>query len=111
MPLDRPITLGLEAEGTYVMGVYRPGPVTNVRAMAQLESAGSTDQTDRTGTFVTEVIRFTIRYREDVARHPISRMEITDEYGHTFNIETKDNEAGGRRRYISLSAIRTDRDP
>ena len=106
MPLDRLITLNLEAEGQFVRGMYVPGPVTPVRVWAQRQTQGSVDEETSGGTRLRVVAGWIIRYRRDVASHPIDRMTLTAE-GAEWNVEAL-NESDARRRTLEISAIRRD---
>ena len=108
LPLDRIITLLLEADGTFVDGVYNPGPITEHRVWARRVSAGSTDAVDSGSGLlrIRSVVEWTIRYREDVAQHAITRLYVRDEEGNTWNAE-EISESDMRRRYITISAIRS----
>lgn len=102
--LDRRIILHMEAEGHRgEQGRYVPGAVTDVELWAQVQDGGESDIL--VGSALTTASRavFTIRWRDDIARHAVNLLTLTYE-GAIFNVETlKDYDA--RRRFLALAAV------
>ena len=102
--LDRRIVVLLEAEGTRnEHGEYVPGPVTQVPMWAAVSNVGSADQFTEDGTVVSIVVQFTIRWRADVAAHPVNRVSVLWD-AKTFtaeNVAISDE----RKRLISIQGI------
>lgn len=104
MPLDRRITVRLQAEGTRSQGEYVPGPVTEYPVWAQQQLAGSSDTVTEQGVVVVAQRRWIVRYVEVFATHPISRMTVDDEHGQRWNVENV-QEGRARRRFLEIEAI------
>lgn len=78
MPLDRPITLRMEAEGRRNRhGEYEPGAVTDVRVWAsRVESLTRTREVELEGTRTEGRGVWRIRWRSDVAGHSPGQVRI-----------------------------------
>ena len=107
MPLDRLITVRLEALGKRVEGKYVDGPITAYRVWAERTSGGgSTDEASGGGTVVQAVVMWRIRWVTEIARHRVDLMSIEAD-GFFWNVEAV-NESDERRRFIELRAIAGD---
>ena len=107
MPLDRLITVSLQALGERVNGKYVDGKVTAYRVWAERISSASTDAASAgTGTVVQAVVTWRVRYLVAIARHRVDLMSIEAD-GFFWNVESV-NESDERRRFIELRAIAGD---
>ena len=109
MPLDRLITVSLQALGKRVNGKYVDGKVTAYRVWAERISSASasTDAASAgTGTVVQAVVMWRIRWVTAIARHRVDLMSIEAD-GFFWNVESV-NESDERRRFIELRAIAGD---
>lgn len=105
MALDRVVTLHIGSPGMRVEGEWVPGPVTDVQVWAQTTGTGYTEQPSEAGGFLRLAHKdFLIRWRQDVLTAGTVLMEITDDYGTRFSIQTI-TDSGLRRRFLSLSGI------
>ena len=107
MPLDRRIQIKLQAEGAYVQGRYVEGAITALRLWAERKNVEVDDVEASEGIRERRQVQWTIRYRRDVAVHPIARMTVVDDRGVIGNIENV-AESDARRRFITLTALMTD---
>ena len=108
MPLDRIITVHLQALGKRVEGRYSDGSITTYRVWAERISSGATDEaSEGIGTVTQAVVTWRVRWLEAFARHRIDLMSIEDGSGFAWNVEAV-NESDERRRYLELGAIRGD---
>ena len=105
MPLDRRITVHIEALGEYVDGVYQPGEVTDYGVWAQRTSAGAADVATEGGIFVSEAATFLVRWFRELALTPPNRVSITDELGLEWNVDVI-SESNQRRRFLGIQALR-----
>ena len=77
MPLDRLITVRLEALGKRVEGKYVDGPITVLRVWAERISSASTDAASAgTGTVVQAIVTWRVRWVTAIARHRVDLMSI-----------------------------------
>ena len=109
MPADRIITLSIRAEGERnVHGEYIPGAViASPTLWATVVDSGSSDVETVGGVDVVQRKDFTVRWRRDALVAGPQRVAIVDEYGHTFDVETIDENTNpaNRRRFITLQAV------
>ena len=107
MPLDRLITVRLQALGERVDGKYVDGPITAYRVWAERISSASTDAASAgTGTVIQAVVTWRVRWVTAIARHRVDLMSIEAD-GFFWNVEAV-NESDERRRFIELRAIAGD---
>ena len=106
MPLDRRITIRIASIGEYVLGTYQPGPDTDYEVWAERRSTGSADVSTTSGVQTSAVATWTVRWFTELVEATISLVSIIDEFQHEWNAESV-SEAGGRRRALSVQAIRT----
>ena len=107
MPLDRLITVRLQALGERVEGKYVDGPITVLRVWAEKSSSASTDEgSDGTGTVIQAIVTWRVRWVTAIARHRVDLMSIEAD-GFFWNVESV-NESDERRRFIELRAIAGD---
>ena len=103
--LDRPVTLRLRNEGYRdTLDEYVPGAWRETRIWAAVQEGGSYDQLGESGTRVTSVRNFTVRYRSDLAATPPERVEIVDEEGVPWTVEGVDP-SDVRRRFLTITAV------
>ena len=103
--LDRPITLHLQAEGHRdEQGRYVPGPVTDVRVWAQIDDGGEADTLTEGAVVVLARAVFAVRWTQAVIDTPPSRMEITDDNGRRWNVDTV-TDFIARRRFVQITAV------
>ena len=107
MPLDRLITVRLQALGERVEGKYVDGPITSYRVWAERISSSATDAASAgTGTVVQAIVTWRVRWVTEIARHRVDLMSIEAD-GFSWNVESV-NESDERRRFIELRAIAGD---
>ena len=107
MPLDRLITVRLQALGERVDGKYVDGPVKVLRVWAERSSSSATDAASAgTGTVVQAIVTWRVRWVTAIARHRVDLMSIEAD-GFFWNVEAV-NESDERRRFIELRAIAGD---
>ena len=89
MPLDRLITVRLEALGKRVDGKYVAGPITVLRIWAERISSASTDEgSDGTGTVIQAIVTWRVRWVTEIARHRVDLMSIEAD-GFFWNVESR----------------------
>ena len=62
MPLDRIITVNLQALGKRVEGRYKDGWITSYRVWAERISSGATDEGTEEGTITQAVVTWRVRW-------------------------------------------------
>ena len=103
--LDRPVTLRLrEGDSRNEHDEHVPGAWREFRIWAAYQEGGSYDQLGESGTRVTSVRNFTVRYRSDLAATPPERVEIVDEEGVPWTAEGVDP-SDVRRRFLTITAV------
>lgn len=103
MPLDRIITVNIEAEGHRDdQGDYIPGPVTSHRMWARVTDGGSSDALAEGGIVVVKRAVWDVRYRRDILETIPNRLSVVDEYGTRYHVETV-TDYQARRRAIRIT--------
>ena len=109
--LNRRIRLTIRAAPVRsIDGTTSPGAITtDVNLWCQRQDLGSSEDltADGTGTVVTAFANYIIRYREDVASTPDTRMRIYDDFGREFYIRRVAELPGERRRFLNIEAGHT----
>lgn len=106
MPLDTPITIHLEAIGHRDnAGEYVHGPVTDYPLWADQRGAGSVDTLTSSGTVVTEVRTFGVRWFRELEIHRTDLITLTDGEGSEWDIESIAS-SDERRRSIQMTCTR-----
>ena len=105
-PLDRRIALHVYAKGTRhpLTGDPVRGAVVDYEVWASRETVETTD--DRSdGTVRTErIARFILRWNAELATTPADRLEITDDLGRAYNVQSV-TDSDQRRRFVEVEAI------
>ena len=103
-PLDRRITLHVEAEGTRDRGEFVPGAVVDYELWASRETIGADDERSDGVARTETVARFILRWNEVFASTPPNRLGITDALGRAYNVRSV-ADSDERRRFVEIEAI------
>ena len=112
MPMDRRITIVIEAEGTRdSSGNYDPGPTTSHPAWATRRDRSQEDIQQEGGTADSTRHDWRVRWFPLLANTPASRASVIED-GVTFGVLNKAEVTGRpgqnvRRRFIDLQGIHT----
>lgn len=100
--LDRRLTLHVEAEGHREQGVSIPGPTTSHAIWATLDTAANQIQVVGGAFRLGNERVYVVRWRQDLATTPTTRLQFTSETGALYTITRVEPVSTARRRFLQI---------